>query len=281
MMHAANHGRSRALATKSLLLGIAILAGSASLVGSAHATAIYSSAARSTFTLDPVGPVSTITDHAPFTGTSGTGLASIDTFAASGSGTPSDPGVYPVTVDSKVSGSAVAPPDSSSSAEAKRGHVFVVPRVSSTGPLPTVTMRFAFEIAWETHLAIDLPGSEFARGGAFFAISGFEDGIDSIVLDTGMPGAVVTLPSGEHAWQYSPMYDTAGGSPVDEVHSTTVTGFITVLAGMVGEFSVITDTAGFAGARVVPEPATSLLLALPLVWFIWTARRRRVAGKLT
>jgi hypothetical protein len=237
------------------------------LVGPAGATAIYSSAAGSTFTLIPFESVSSITDHAPFTSTSTTGIgaAAIGTFTASGLG------VHPATIESSVSGSAAAPPTSSSFAEAKRGHVFVIPRITAEGPLPTLVVGFSFEIHWETHLAVGVPGSEFATGGAFFAISGFEEGIDAIALDPGMPGSLV-LHGAELAWEYNPNYGT-GLAPVDEIHSTIITGSITVLSGMVGEFSVITDTAGFAGARAVSAPMSILLLAPSLVWLAWRSRR--------
>jgi hypothetical protein len=143
--------------------------------------------------------------------------------------------------------------------------------VSAEGPLPTLVLRFTFEIDWETHLSIGSPGSEFALGGAFFAISGFEAGIDSIALDSGMPGAIVAHGS-ELAWEFNPSYAT-GATPVDEIHSLVVTGSITVLSGMVGEFSVITDTAGFAGARPVPGPMSLLLASPAFVWLAWRSRR--------
>jgi hypothetical protein len=52
-----------------------------------------------------------------------------------------------------------------------------------------------------------------------------------------------------------------------------VTGTITVLADQVGQFSVITDAAGRAGARVLPEPPMVALLTLALVAAAWQRRR--------
>lgn len=238
--------------------------------GPVEATAIYSSAAASTFTLTPIDPVTSISDHLPSTPTTtaGTGVASIDTFTASADG------VHPATISSAVSGSAVAPPSSSSMAEAQRGHVFVVPRMSSSGPLPSVTMSFRFDISWATHLSADNPAAEFASGGAFFGISGFEAGIDSIVLDAGMPGTIVTV-GDLTRWEYNPRYSTSGGSPVDEVHADVITGMITVESGRIGEFSVITDAAGLAAARPVPIPPSWTLLPLGLLAWRLPPRSRR------
>lgn len=237
------------------------------------AIAVYSSEARSIFTLTPVAPVTAIVDHAPFTSTAtlGDATASIDLFAASPAG------VHPATIASKVSGSATAPPPglSSSFAAAQRGHVFDVPRVSAAGPLPTVTMSFVFEISWETHLAITRVGAEFAAGGAFFGISGFEAGIDSIALDPGMPGEIVVFPDGSTGWRFNPNYLEFDGSPVDELHSLRVTGSITVLSGMVGEFSVITDVAGRAIS--VPEPTGLALLAI--AWIALRSVSRSAPGR--
>lgn len=238
------------------------------LGGPAFAAATYSAAATSTFTLTPVAPVSTIVDHLPFTSTTvaGGAVASIDTFSASGAG------VHPATIDSKVSGAAAAPPDSLSMAEAKRGHVFEVPRVDAAGALPLVTLAFSFEIFWDVHLALTLPGSEFAAGGAYFAISGFEPGIDSIVLDAGMPGAIVPDGPG-FRWEFNPSYFTFGGA-VDSTTSTVVTGLITVEAGTVGEFSVITDVAGRALAFQVAAPSTAWTIGFGLLVLLVPVRGR-------
>lgn len=246
---------------------VALLALAWSAAGLAWSTATYSSHATSKFALTPFEPVTTIITPAL--------VAPVITVGNATAGVVSSisfPGfAVPSVIDSTVFGSAAFAPDSLSIAEAQRGRIFVVPRVTPAGPLDTVTMRFSFEISWDTDLAITRPGLEFAAGGAFFGISGFEAGIDSITLDAGMPGEIVTFLDGSTGWQFNPSYVEFDGSPVDESHLMVVTGTIIVLSGMVGEFSVITDVAG----RAVSVPlAPSWLLVLPALLLVRAARRR-------
>jgi hypothetical protein len=232
--------------------------------GPARSTAVYASAAKSTFTLSSIGVVTSIVDHAPSDITSSTGAATalIDLAISS------PDGVHPAMIDSKVSGTAAAPPLSMSMAAAQRGHVFVIDRTDSVG----VTLTFSLAIEWATHLSVDLPGLEFAGGGAYFAISGFEDFIDSITIDPGMPGELVK-DGDQWRWDYNPGIEHFGPGSTESIGATVVTGTITVLADQVGQFSVITDAAGRAGARVLPEPPMVALLTLALVAAAWQRRR--------
>ncbi|WP_173133244.1 PEP-CTERM sorting domain-containing protein [Pseudaquabacterium terrae] len=249
-----------------LLAGIGVLFSTSP----ASAAAVYTSSARSTFTLI-APPGFTVTDHLPSTSTVATGTAT----AAVTKHLRSADGIHPATVDAGVTGSATYPPDSSSMAAVQSGHHFIVPRVDADGPLPTVEIDFIYEIFWETDLSITRPGFEFASGGAYFALSGFRDGITELTLDAGFPGSIVTgtFPDGSDGWEFNPKYVEFDGSPVHESHSLTITGTITVFSGRFGAFSVITDAAGSAVS--IPEPSTAWLLiaALPLFW-----RARRSAG---
>lgn len=256
-----------------VIRGLAVLGLLTAVSARAWGTAVYATVVSSSFIFGDPGAITSVTDHAPTTTlvpTFGDATASIVTFVASADG------VKTATVDSAVAGSANAPPTSLSNAAAQRGHVYVVPRVSGTDPLPEIIVPFTFTISWSVHLAIDHPDLEFASGGAFFGISGFEEGIDSITLDAGMPGEVAVV-DGKLGWRFNPRYELVGPGPgpmtLDEPHSTIVTGTIKVFSGMVGEFSVITDTAGRAGARV-PEPASWSLVLLPLLACSAWRRRR-------
>lgn len=239
------------------LLGLLL----ATLASPVWAAAVYSSGATSSFTLTPLGPVASITDHLPSTTTLaiGSASASVDRHLRSADG------VHPATVDGAVSGSAAYAPDSLSAAEVQSGHLFVVPRVSPSGPLPTVTLRFAFEIGWDVDLSVSRVGLEFASGGAYFALSGFEAGIDELTLDPGLPGEMVTFPDGTTGWEFNPRYAEFDGTPVAETHSLLISGTITVFSGAIGVFSVITDAAGSAVSIPLPGSAglaTAALLAL-------------------
>lgn len=251
-----------------------LLAGLGVLFSTSHASAaaVYTSTARSTFTLI-APPGFTVTDHLPSTSTAVTGSATAEVTKH----LRSADGVHPATVDAGVTGSAAFAPDSSSTAAVQSGHHFIVPRVDASGPLPTVEIGFIYEIFWETDLSITRPGFEFASGGAYFALSGFRDGITELTLDPGFPGSIVTgtFPDGSDGWEFNPTYDEFDGSPVHESHSLTITGTITAFSGEFGAFSVITDAAGRAVS--IPEPSAVWLLmaALPLFW-----RARRSTGAL-
>ena len=178
-------------------------------------------------------------------------------------------GLLPATVTGAVSGWAAFAPDSFSFAEVKSGHHFLVTRVDDGGPLSTVVLPFSFTIAWNVDLSITTLGTEFAAGGAYFALSGFRDGIAELDLDGEFPGAVVTgtFPDGSNGWEFNPNYFEFDGSPVDESHEMT----ITVFSGHIGAFSVITDAAGRAAS--IPLPASAWLLLAGLLAAGATRRR--------
>lgn len=255
------------------------LLAAAAVAGGASATAVYSSAASSTFTFNGLGPgiapLTHIVENMPSTTTSitGTATASVDSVLVSGED------VHPVTIASAVSGSATAAPASTSSAAAQRGHVIEIDRRgSSTDPLPEVTLRFSLAISWDVHLSVDLPFFEHSRGGAYFAISGFEDGIDSLSIDGDMPGEVVLGDGDKWRWQLNPRYFTSMADVDFAGPPLIITGSITVASGKVGAFSVITDASGSAEARPLPVPSPGTLAlalgALPLI-----AAGRRLRGR--
>ncbi len=231
--------------------------------GAASAAAVYSSASASTFTLiSPPG--FTVTDHLPSSSSAVSGNAT----AAIGTHLRSPDGVHPATVANAVSGSAAYAPDSTSFAEVKSGHHFLVPRIDGRGdPLPTVVIPFTFEISWDVDLSITRPGYEFAGGGAYFALAGFREGVTVLTLDPGFPGHLVsgTFPDGSNGWEFNPSYIEFDDSPVDELHALTVSGTITVFSGFIGAFSVITDAAGRAVSVPLPATVWLLLAALPLL----------------
>lgn len=259
---------------------LAVLVLSLACAGAASATAIYSSATKSTFTLlglapTSLAPVTDIKENLPAspTMTIGTATATIDYALLSGAD------AHPLSIDSKVSGSASAPPTSSSSAAALRGHLIEIDRGTPDDPLPRVTLDFMFEIAWEVHLAVDMPTLESAAGGAYFAIAGFEDGIDSISISPGMPGEVVIGADGKWRWEFNPSYFTTMAD-VDVTAGLVVTGSITVEAGTVGAFSVITDAAGRADARPLPAPGSLLLVGMLLALMpLLPAGRTRIRAR--
>jgi hypothetical protein len=234
--------------------------------GTASATAVFSSEVRSSFTITPFGPVTDIrinTPFSPFTGNGG-----VDTDVVSGAD------VHPVEVHSKVSGSASASTTLSSSAAALRGHLVEIDRATPPPPdsPPTVTVEFLFEVFWGFDLSVGMPFLELADAGAYFAIAGFEAGETLTVLSG--PGAYGVGGDGKLLWEFDPFTSIMSGS-TSISGSAEIRGTITVDSGVVGAFSVITDSAGSASARPLPEPAGWALVVLAL-GLLASHRRARI-----
>ncbi len=249
----------RSRARLAVLLSLLVFAGNAS------AAAVFSSEVRSRFTITPSGPVTDIRINTPFTPLSGNGSVGID--AVSGGD------VHPVEVHSKVSGSASASPPLSSSAAALRGHLVEIDRATPPPPdsPPTVTLEFLFEVFWDFELSVDLPFLELADAGAYFAIAGFEAG-ETLTVVSG-PGAFGVGGDGKLLWEFDPFTSIMfGASSVSD--SAVIRGTITVDSGVLGAFSVITDAAGSARARPLPQPAGWALVLLGLGGLAWHRRAR-------
>ena len=221
----------------------------------ASASAVFSSDVRSRFTITPFGPVTDIRINTPFSPLTGNG--SVDTDVVSGGD------VHPVEVHAKVSGSASASTTLASSAAALRGHLVEIDRATPPPPdsPPTVTVEFLFEIFWDFDLSVDMPFLELADAGAYFAIAGFEAGETLTVLSG--PGAYGVGGDGKLLWEFDPFTSIMSGV-ASTSGSAEIRGTITVDSGVVGAFSVITDSAGSASAQPVPEPAGWALVVLAL-----------------
>ncbi|MFN0163738.1 MAG: PEP-CTERM sorting domain-containing protein [Burkholderiales bacterium] len=143
------------------------------------------------------------------------------------------------------------------------------------GIVDTVELRipFAFVFSWDVLLSADDPARDFASAGAFFALSGFEAGIDAVDIDGDGLGSL-TDPFLSSAYIFNPTYTTLGGGTGGSGTLMSVTGVIIVRAESIGEFSVITDATG--RAFHLPEPGSLLLAGLALAGL--AATRRRKAG---
>ncbi|MFN0186253.1 MAG: hypothetical protein ACKVQR_20760 [Aquabacterium sp.] len=234
--------------------------------GAASATAVFSSEVRSKFTISPFGPVTDIKINTPFTPLTGNGGVDIDVVSGDG--------VHPIEVHTKVSGSATAPPASSSSAKALRGHLVEIDRATPPPPdsPPTVTVEFLFEVFWDFDLSVDMPFLESAEAGAYFAIAGFEAG-ETLTVTSG-PGAYGIAPDGKLLWAFDPFSSIMFGA-LSPSGSAVIRGTITVDSGVRGAFSVITDSAGAASARPLPAPGGLALTGVALLMLLPVRRRRR------
>ena len=225
--------------------------------------AVYSTGASSTFSIG-IGVVE-IGSNSISTTEVGTGAAAVFR-------TISPDGAFPATISVGVAGSASAPPTSFAESIYMGGHVI---RIDNSDPMARdISVRFAFTYSWITTISVSNPALEFASSGAFFGISGFEPGIDSIDIDGDGMGAITDSP-GTSAWLFNPTFATSlGETGTGGVLSGAIEGVINVAAGEIGTFSVITDATGRAFARV-PEPGTLALASLGLVAAL-VVRRRRV-----
>jgi hypothetical protein len=238
-------------------------------VGTASATAVFSSEVRSKFTITPFSPVTDIRINTPFSPLTGNGSVDIDVVSGGH--------VHPVEVHSKVSGSAGASTILSSSAAALRGHLVEIDRATPPPPgsPPTVTVEFLFEVFWDFDLSVDMPFMELADAGAYFAIAGFEAGETLTVLSG--PGAYGVGGDGKLLWEFDPFKSIMFGA-ASESGSAEIRGTITVDSGVVGAFSIITDSAGSARAQPVPAPAGWALVVLAL-GLLASDRRARMNPK--
>ncbi|MBL8379070.1 MAG: PEP-CTERM sorting domain-containing protein [Burkholderiales bacterium] len=153
------------------------------------------------------------------------------------------------------------------------GHVIRINNEGGPGPDTTdIRIAFGFSFSWDVDLSADDPMRDFASAGAFFALSGFEAGIDAIDIDGDGLGPL-TDPFMSSAYIFNPTYTTLGGGTGGS-GTITIGGFIIVRAESIGEFSVITDATG--RAFHIPEPGSMLLVGLALAGLAAT-RRRKVA----
>jgi hypothetical protein len=210
----------------------------------AHGAAIFSTTVFSEFDI-----------LAAVTGPPGFGSSTeFGTGSAVFSGTVSGDGVLPATVSSSVSGSASAPPDSLAIATYQAGHFFVIDNSEGLGP---IIAPFTFRLVWSVAVSVDNALWELASAGAFFHITGIDNEI--LTID-GTP-----VPE----FRFHPRVSTELGETGTSGDST-ITGTITVPAGVVSAFSVVTGTNGLAGART-PEPA-SWSLVLGGLGYAWWRR---------
>lgn len=235
--------------------------------GVASATAVFSSEVRSRFTITPADPVTDVRINTPSSPLTGNGSVDIDVVSGGD--------VQPVEVHSKVSGSADASTPLLSRAAALRGHLVEIDRATPPPPdaPPAVTVSFLFEVFWDFDLAVDLPFLERADAGGYFAIAGFETG-ETLTVMSG-PGAYGVGPDGKLLWEFDPFTAIMSGA-TSTSGSAEIRGTITVDSGVLGAFSVITDSAGSATARPLPEPAGWPLVVLAVGWL---ASRARARGK--
>lgn len=243
----------------------ALLALLACTATTASATAVFSSELKSKFTVLPAGPITDIAINTPFSPLSGNGVIDTDSVSAADA--------HPVEIHSAVSGSASAFTHLSSSAAALRGHLVEIDRATPPPPFapPSVTVEFVFEVFWSFDLSVDMPGLEMADAGAYFALAGFEPGETLSVLSG--PGAYGVGADGKLLWAFDPFSAIASGS-FSTSGSAEIRGTITVDSGVVGAFSVISDSAGSAKTRPLAEPGGGALLGLAFGVLAWLRRPR-------
>jgi len=211
----------------------------------APAAAIYTTVVDSTFAMGPgtfvAGPV--------MTSSTSTGAGS-----AGFGGTVSPSGVKPATIGSGVTGTTPFAVSYASSTY-QASHLITLDNSSGTSPMMAA---FTFSYGWTVTLGADVHPLDFASAGAFFHITGIDNEILTIA---GVPAAEFLV---------HPMYTTAGGG-TGGAGGGMITGAITVPAGTISIFSVITDTNGFAIST--PEPSTAAMIALAAA--VSFLRRRR------
>lgn len=215
------------------------------LAQGAWAAAIFTTAASSTFSITADAVVLGVT---PGTKTEfGAGSASFSV-------TASPDGVFPAAKTVGTSGTAPFPV-SFADASQRAGHIFAIDNTSGTG---TIIAPFTFTYSWDVLISAGPAPAEWARGGAFFHITG----IDNEILKIGGLSVAEYL--------HHPLYETILGD-TGGAGAVTVTGTIEVPGGVFSAFSVITDTAGTAAS--VPEPSTAVLAASALACLVIRGRK--------
>lgn len=231
----------------------------------AHALVIYDSRASSTFTLlSPDGMAITITTPAEpsSAAATGTGTVSIDA--------DSQAGALPVfTMDSHVSGSADAPAGSSTATVLN--NLFV----TLDNSLGTTSATAEFEFSWTLVSAVTRTDTAKEAGFAspFLHLSGFApSGDETLEIDEQMGAGRVAVPD----YLVNPVVELplgTGSAGTAIIGGTSVLAYVTVPAGNIDSFSVITDS--FGGAMHVPAPATLALFGLGLIGLGYSRRNKR------
>lgn len=232
-----------------------------------QATILYDADALSTFTLDTDGGM-TITATAgmdpAMTATTGTGTASIDADSVGFAGMmPFTPGMT-LTQMSEVSGSA-APPSGASLATVMNGILITLDNSLS---MSSSVAAFTFSYSWFNSVIQTDPIDAMKEEGfasSFFHLTGFApSGGETLAIDDGLGGGPIAVAD----WLVHPaaglsFADT--GPSMTDMGMATVTAFVTVPAGSIDAFSVITDAMG--GAVHVPVPPVWMLMLVGAVLF--------------
>ncbi len=242
---------------------------------SASAIATYDAEAMSTFTLVSTGGMGISFEtgpEVPTSSTTGVAVASIDADIQTPSGMFTLAPGESVMQTSAVSGSADAPAGFSE-ASVLNG-VFVT--LDNTAGLTDAVAEFTFEYTWSGVFTKTDALLEAASASPFFHLTGFApSGSETLMIDDG-GGAMPVADWLVHPVVGSPLGDAflAGGAAGTEI----VTAFVTVPAGSIDSFSVITDAFGAAvHISPVPEPMTAALGFIALGALGAGIQRRRAA----
>ena len=241
------------------------------LIASLNATILYTADGTSVFKLidaDSMAITATTGLDPPSSAVAGTGTASID--ADSQTAGALFPGME-LTQTSEVSGSA-APSLGTSMATVMNGTLITL---DNTAGLVDAVAEFEFSYDWFVEVIQTDPTealSETGYASSFFHLTGFTpSGMETLAIDEGMGGGIVPVAD----WLFHPevSFDFADiGASMMLSGSKTVTAYVTVKAGGLDAFSVITDA--FGAAAHIPEPASLLLISLALLSFGLVRRRK-------